>query len=214
MDISPLTLEAEYERAVKAWPFIPAIEQRYGLPYMCLFAVGSRETNLTNEIGDGGHGHGVWQLDNRSHTIPMGFENDVNAQAIRAAVMLQGLFKEFGGNERAAYDGYNEGAGAVTVGSDAGTAGGDYGSDVEQRRVYLANKYPEADMTPEQATQLQEIHDALYGGAVTTPDGKTKLTLNAAVATIYNAIFKGGSSTPEGQPISGVIGRILTAVKG
>jgi hypothetical protein len=66
-------LSAQYQRAKSQWPFIHRTELARGLPRMLLFAVGSRETNLTNEVGDSGHGHGVWQLDDRSHMPPGGF---------------------------------------------------------------------------------------------------------------------------------------------
>ena len=65
MEITESALTAQYQRAKLAWPFIHQTELARGLPRMLLFAVGSRETNLTNEVGDFGHGHGVWQLDDR-----------------------------------------------------------------------------------------------------------------------------------------------------
>ena len=72
MNISESDLSAQFQRAKSTWPFIHQTELARGLPRM-LFAVGFRETNLTNEVGDPGHGHGVWQLDDRSHTPPGGF---------------------------------------------------------------------------------------------------------------------------------------------
>jgi hypothetical protein len=69
---------------------------------MLLFAVGSREANLTNEAGDFGHGHGVWQLDDRFHTLPGGgleqFDADVALQCATAAGMLHGMLTITGGN--------------------------------------------------------------------------------------------------------------------
>ena len=67
MEITATELIEEYEHASARWPFIHQTELAHGLPRMMLFAIGSRETNLTNEVGDGGHGHGVWQLDDRWH---------------------------------------------------------------------------------------------------------------------------------------------------
>jgi hypothetical protein len=57
MEITESALTAQYQRASSAWPFIHQAELARGLPRMPLFAVGSRETNLTNEAGDSGHGH-------------------------------------------------------------------------------------------------------------------------------------------------------------
>jgi hypothetical protein len=140
-------LNAEVERALATWPFIPTVERDHHLPVGLLLAVGSRETNLTNEVGDGGHGHGVWQLDNRSHVIPDGFDADVKAQATTAATMLEGLIAEFG-DLAPALAAYNAGAGDVSdriaLGRsvDAGTAGGDYSADVLDRLRALGTKVP------------------------------------------------------------------------
>ena len=94
MEITESELTAQYQRANSTWPFIHQTELAHGLPRMLLFAVGSRETNLTNEVGDFGHGHGVWQLDDRSHTPPGGFPHfdaNVPLQCATAAAMLQGI---------------------------------------------------------------------------------------------------------------------------
>lgn len=143
MQISSSDLISEYSRAAKAWPWLYSVEREYGLASMTLFAVGSRETNLTNEIGDGGHGNGVWQLDDRSHTIPAGFNNDVKRQADTAAHMLRTLLDNFHGRYDCAFAAYNAGAGTVKynlsrgINVDTGTAGGNYSSDVISRLHYL-----------------------------------------------------------------------------
>jgi hypothetical protein len=132
MRISPRDLASEYVRAKAAWPFITEVNDSHGLPRCLLHAVGSRETNLRNVVGDGGHGHGVFQLDDRWHQIPPGFDQDVHAQAEKAAQMLKAFFNEFGDWMKAC-NGYNSGS------PDTGrTAGGDYGPDVMARQSYLA----------------------------------------------------------------------------
>ncbi|HUC37042.1 MAG TPA: hypothetical protein VMR97_07960 [Acidimicrobiales bacterium] len=140
MDISPADLRAEVERALEDWPFIVTIERACGLPRWLLFAVGSRETNLTNEVGDGGHGHGVWQLDDRSHKIPTGFDQNVSQQAIAAAEMLAGELAAYGGDIIEAAAVYNSGQP-----QDQFTTGGDYGTDVALRRAWcdLNLAYPD-----------------------------------------------------------------------
>lgn len=143
MRISPADLLNEYRRSVASWPFIADVEATYRLPRCLLVAVGSRETNMTNEVGDGGHGYGVWQYDDRSHTIPAGFDADVHQQATVAASMLRGLIDYFAGNVKAACCAYNAGAAAVRSALSAGrdpdsvTTGRDYGSDVLARMAYL-----------------------------------------------------------------------------
>lgn len=143
MNISEIDLENEFKRAISEWSFIPSIERQYHLASMTLFAVGSRETNLTNEVGDNGHGNGVWQLDNRSHTIPSGFNSDVMQQATYAARMLIGLLAEFNSRYDCAFAAYNAGSGTVQynlergLSVDSGTAGNDYGADVLSRMHFL-----------------------------------------------------------------------------
>jgi peptidoglycan hydrolase-like protein with peptidoglycan-binding domain len=138
MEITESALTAQYQRASSAWPFIHQAELARGLPRMLLFAVGSRETNLTNEVGDFGHGHGVWQLDDRSHTPPGGFARfDVNVplQSAIAATMLQGMLAITGGNVEEAAAIYNSGQRG-----EFGTTHHDYGIDVRQRMQFLQQK--------------------------------------------------------------------------
>jgi hypothetical protein len=39
----------------------------FGFSIVTLLALASRETNIQNKLGDGGHGHGVLQVDDRSY---------------------------------------------------------------------------------------------------------------------------------------------------
>src|SRR5260370_22634789 len=59
MECTESELAAEYQRASSKWPFIHQTKLAHGLPNMLPFPVRSRETNLTNEVGDNGHGHGI-----------------------------------------------------------------------------------------------------------------------------------------------------------
>jgi peptidoglycan hydrolase-like protein with peptidoglycan-binding domain len=139
MEITESALAAQYQRASSAWPFIHQTELARGLPRMLLFAVGSRETNLTNEVGDFGHGHGVWQLDNRSHTPPGGFARfDVNVplQCAIAAAMLHDMLASTGGNVEEAAAIYNSGQRG-----EFGTTHHNYGIDVRQRMQFLQRKF-------------------------------------------------------------------------
>ena len=136
MEISGAELASQYQQASSRWPFIHQSELSQGLPRMLLFAIGSRETNLTNEVGDGGHGHGVWQLDDRSHTPPGGswpaFDANVTVQCATAAAMVHGLLARTGGNVEEAAAIYNSGQPG-----EAGTTHGDYGIDVLERMQFL-----------------------------------------------------------------------------
>ena len=136
MEITGAELASQYQQASLTWPFIHQTELAQGLPRMLLFAVGSRETNLTNEAGDSGHGHGVWQLDDRSHTPPGGswpaFDASVTLQCATAATMLNGLLASTSGNVEEAAAIYNSGQPG-----EPGTTHGDYGIDVLQRMQFL-----------------------------------------------------------------------------
>ena len=145
MRISDADLLTQYRRAVAEWPWVAAVERPIGLPPMLLWAVASRETNMTNIIGDGGHGIGIWQRDRRAWDLPGSVEWYIahpRRQAEDAAAMLLGAHSTFG-TWHAAIAAYNAGAGAVRkaltagVDPDSRTTQGDYASDVESRRVRL-----------------------------------------------------------------------------
>ena len=138
-EITESELAAQYQRANSTWPFIHHTESAHGLPRMLLFAVGSRETNLTNEVGDGGHGHGVWQLDDRSHRPPGGFAHfdvDVPLRCATAAAMLHGMLTIAGGNVEEAAAMYNSGEPG-----ELGTTHHDYGIDVLERMHFLQRQF-------------------------------------------------------------------------
>ena len=143
MNITESELSAQYQRAKSKWPFIHQTELASGLPRMLLFAVGSRETNLTNEVGDSGHGHGVWQLDDRSHMPPGGFaqfDGNVPLQCSMAADMLHDLLAREAGNVERAANRYNCGQPET-----AGTTGHDYGPDVVERMQALRRLFVNDD---------------------------------------------------------------------
>jgi len=169
MEITESALTVQYQRASSAWPFIHQAELARGLPGMLLFAAGSRETNLTNEVGDFGHGHGVWQLDDRSHTPPGGFarfEVNVPLQRVIAATMLQGMLAITGGNAGEAAAICNSGQRG-----EFGTTHHDYGIDVRQRMHFLQRKSgngsrPAGDpgLVPPRPGAGVTLHDSLGAG--------------------------------------------------
>jgi hypothetical protein len=141
MNISPEQLFSECDTALAEWPFLWSVEEANGLPKGFLLAVGSRETNLKDEIGDGGHGHGVWQLDDRDHVIPSPFP--VAEQAQTAAEMLARYLQATGGNVLVAANIYNSGQPFTS-----GTANQNYGPDVLGRMQAIQVHYSAPDPTP------------------------------------------------------------------
>ena len=61
-------LEKQFERCQRdGWSaFFQEGSTGYDFPVAVLMAVASRETNIRNIIGDGGHGYGIMQIDDRS----------------------------------------------------------------------------------------------------------------------------------------------------
>ena len=139
---SAATVLKQQTAALKAWPFIPTVEKTHGLPANLLIAVGSRETNCTNKVGDGGHGHGVWQRDDRWWPIPDGYDQDVRQQAEDAATLLAANYKALG-EWGPAIAAYNAGLTGVKDAMKAGkspdsvTTGKDYAADVLGRLAHL-----------------------------------------------------------------------------
>ena len=76
-------LARQFERANGWIKFFKTAAERYQLPPEILLAIASRETNMRNIIGDGGHGYGIMQIDDEAFPSgPTGLWKDVNA-AIR-----------------------------------------------------------------------------------------------------------------------------------
>lgn len=199
MNITGPQLLAEYRRAVRVWPFVPVVESAFGLPRLLLFAVGSRETNLTNEVGDGGHGHGVWQLDNRSHTIPPGFDGNVHLQAATAARMLRGLLAGFAHAPdplRCALAAYNAGAGTVGynlahgLDVDTGTAGGDYSADTYARLLYLQGAVPVSLSSQDVDRIAAAVTDKLLAEVVHSPDGRAGGTVGHCLSRTFELVYQ------------------------
>jgi hypothetical protein len=98
-------------------PEIATAAKRHGLDPNLLAAVAAQETGGPdsnaghNELGDGGHGHGLFQIDDRWHDFarsPQAMNPADNAEY--AATMLSGLLSRYGGNVHEALSAYNSGS--------------------------------------------------------------------------------------------------------
>jgi peptidoglycan hydrolase-like protein with peptidoglycan-binding domain len=151
-----LQLQSELERARREGLVDLALsaERRAELPRGVLLAIASRETNMRNVVGDGGHGRGLFQIDDRSHGAwlrrhgaggpggipPVAAAADYAAQLLKDNLAF-GRSKGLSGDAlfRFALSAYNAGAGGAWRGlqergdSDARTAHGNYGRDVLER---------------------------------------------------------------------------------
>jgi hypothetical protein len=97
-------------------PQIAAAARRHGLDPTLLAAVAAQETGGPgsnagrNVVGDGGHGHGLFQIDDRSHAFARSPQAlDPAANADYAAGMLSSLLNRYGGNVHQALSAYNTG---------------------------------------------------------------------------------------------------------
>ena len=125
-------------------------EQKKGLPRGILLAISSRETHCRNVVGDGGHGRGYFQIDDRAHPAflrkhgafgPGGVPPTREAALYAAQLLLDnGTFGKRNGVKpidllKFSLSSYNAGAGNAIKGyrdgdSDRRTAHANYGRDV------------------------------------------------------------------------------------
>lgn len=65
---NPGDIRNQFKRSQKSgWlPFFQSAANDYQFEESLLMAVASRETNIKNIVGDGGHGYGIMQIDDRS----------------------------------------------------------------------------------------------------------------------------------------------------
>ena len=145
-------LAAELARArTNGWDSAcQSAEKESKLPPGLLLAIASQETDMNDVVGDGGHGRGLFQIDDRSHTTFLrqqgankpGGKPAVPAAAKYAAGLVRFNF-DFGVKNgvperdrlRVALSAYTAGAGGALEGfktgdSDRRTTGGDYGKAV------------------------------------------------------------------------------------
>ncbi|HTD35379.1 MAG TPA: transglycosylase SLT domain-containing protein [Candidatus Elarobacter sp.] len=102
-------------------PQIAAAATRHHLDPRLLAAVAAQETggpgadSGRNVVGDGGHGHGVFQIDDRWHAFarsPAAMDPARNADY--AAGLLESNLGRYGGDVRAALSAYNAGSPSAT----------------------------------------------------------------------------------------------------
>jgi len=138
-------------------PAIASAAVKHGLDPALLAAVAAQETGGPganggrNELGDGGHGHGLFQIDDRWHDFaksPAAMDPAENADY--AAGLLSGLLKRYGGNVRQALSAYNSGSptgeGTTTTWSDGQTL--DYADSVLRHYQQLGQSLPQNAARP------------------------------------------------------------------
>lgn len=149
-------LIAQFRRmAAAGWlRFFEHAAKAYELPVPLLLAIASRETNCRNILGDGGHGHGIMQIDDRSFPAWCGSGRWMDAQeAIRMGAWvfskkLYAISPAVPAHDRmsVAAAAYNCGAPKAVANYlagnvDRGTTGRDYSKDVFARERVFAELY-------------------------------------------------------------------------
>lgn len=167
-----------------------AAERRASLPAGLLLAVASQETDMNDVVGDGGHGRGLFQIDDRSHAAFLSEEGAAGpggkppvAAAARYAADLLRSNREFGARRgvrdadrfKFMLSAYNAGAGGALAGyeegdSDRRTTGGDYGRAVLGRYAIFQELLGTAPARPlkrgsrgRRVEELKQKLEAWYG---------------------------------------------------
>jgi hypothetical protein len=160
-------------------------EQARGLPVGLLLAIASRETNCIDQLGDGGHRRGVFQIDDRAHAdwiaanvgagglppLPAAadYAGSILASGLKAAKRLK-LVNDAA--LRFAAAAYNAGEGGATRSlnrfgdPDRGTPHRNYGDDVVTR-LHLIQVWLEGTPKPHPATVLPLLLPGARGRDVT-----------------------------------------------
>lgn len=174
------TISSLAQRGVAFAPQIASAAAKYGVDPMLLAAVAAQETGGPgtnggrNIVGDGGHGHGVFQIDDRFHDFAKTPRvMDPQANADYAAGMISGLLKRYGGNIHKALTAYNAGdpnaTGTITAWHDGSRLG--YADSVLRHYANIAGTTPAAltESTAAESQTEQSNVNALFSFASLQP---------------------------------------------
>ncbi len=144
-------------------PEIASAARRHGLDPELLAAVAAQETGGPganaghNIVGDGGHGRGLFQIDDRWHPFaatPAAMDPGRNADY--AAGMISGLLRRYGGNVHEALSAYNTGSpsarGTTTRWSDGESLG--YADSVLRHYRSLTGESPHSAAVAESPREI------------------------------------------------------------
>jgi soluble lytic murein transglycosylase-like protein len=147
-------------------PEISTAARHHALDPGLLAAVAAQETGGPdtnagrNVVGDGGHGHGVFQIDDRWHSFAATADAmDPAKNADYAAGMLSGLLKQYGGNVREALSAYNAGSPTATGTRTRWEDGSDlsYADSVMRHYQRLTAESPQASAIAESSATVASV---------------------------------------------------------
>jgi len=198
---------------------IAAAAQRHHLDPRLLAAVAAQETggpqsdSGRNIVGDGGHGHGIFQIDDRWHPFaqtPAAMDPGANAEY--AARMLSGFVKHNRGDVHAALSCYNAGsakaAGTKTAWGDGTTLG--YADSVlrHYQRISAASPSTQAIVAtrdaqvaalPESAARTNALRSLSteLGSAATAPSVATTSASASSASSLLSCATLPAHKKPE-----------------
>jgi len=123
-------------------PLVNAAAKKYRLDPALIFAVMERESGGKNQYGDGNHGRGLMQIDDRTWGAWLAKHDggmDPASNIMKGAEILRDCLNSFPHDLKAAIAAYNAGSGRVSQAVRAGhdpdsvTTGHNYGADVLRR---------------------------------------------------------------------------------
>jgi len=186
---------------------ITAAATRHNLDPRLLAAVAAQETggpgsnSGRNVVGDGGHGHGLFQIDDRWHAFastPAAMDPAQNADY--AAGMLSGNLQRYHGDVRAALTAYNTGSatgtGTTTDWGDGKPIG--YADSVLRHYAALGGGTTDARDSASAVNGLQSLASQLgaTAGASTSGTWTSSVDTSAASTSAAAAGLAGGLITP------------------
>ena len=183
MNIPPSLTQRLSHEGVHYAPQIVSAARRHGVDPALLAALAAQETGGPgsnggrNIVGDGGHGRGLFQIDDRWHAFARtAAAMDPGQNADYAAGMISGLLKRYGGDVHKALSAYNAGSpqatGTTTTWGDGKVLG--YADSVLRHYRQLSGTGTSSTSTPlleearsdngelfEQINQLLELAQSL-----------------------------------------------------
>jgi hypothetical protein len=182
---------------------IASAARRYALDPRLLAAVAAQETGGPgsnagrNVVGDGGHGHGIFQIDDRFHSFAgTAAAMDPQANADYAARMIAGLLKQYGGNVHEALSAYNAGSpnarGTETTWQDGKCLG--YADSVLRHYAALAGETPQTlqqALAAESREEQVNVNSLSLFAARLCPADSVRAGFCAAVAPFMESAKRG-----------------------
>jgi soluble lytic murein transglycosylase-like protein len=192
---------------------ISSAAKAHGLDPTLLAAVAAQETggpgsnSGNNIVGDGGHGHGLFQIDDRTWAFaasPAAMDPAANANA--AAGILQDDLARYGGNVPAALSAYNSGSptatGTTTTWGDGATLG--YADSVMRHYAALggdpAQLLADSRETSGSVNALAALGGLATGGSSAVAGGSASSSAaSSAAASAPAAYYPPPAVTPTSQ---------------